>query len=240
MTHRDDTLHPAPARRSRQAQQATQDRIKEWILEEGLQTGDPLPTESELVELLGIGRNSVREALKALQALSIIEIRHGFGTYVGTSSLDAFTDALVFRGRKSLRGDGRDVREIVEVRQALEVGLIGQLIGAVDDAAVERLRERLGDLERDAEHDDARASADRAFHEQLFAPLGNRLMMQLLRVFWDVYRDLAVELDSADLDFVCIVEDHRAIYEAVAARDAEAATKAMADHFRGIRERLNP
>lgn len=224
--------------RSRQSQQAIENRIKELILERGLDTGDPMPTEAELVEELNISRNSVREALKALQALGIIEIRHGFGTYVGDCSLDALTGALVFRGRKSLRGDRQDLYDIIDLRQALEVGLVGQLMDVVDDEAVGRLRACLDDLRLHAGKGEAGDNADRAFHEQLYAALGNQLMSQLLRVFWDVYHDLSGD-GAPQLDPDDIVAVHEAIYDAVAARDAARASRTMSEHFRGIRERLH-
>lgn len=228
----------SPANKSRQSQQAIQDRIKELILEQGLAAGDPMPTEAELVERLGISRNSVREALKALQAVDIVEIHHGFGTYVGGCSLDPFADALVFRGRRSLRGNRHDLYEIVDLRQALEAGLVGQLISVVDDGDLRKLSAALDDLALHAGQGDAGDDADRAFHEQLFAPLDNQLMSQLLRVFWDVYHDLSHELAPSGLDPAGIVESHRAIYDAVAARDSARAVAAVHDHFSGIRQRI--
>jgi DNA-binding FadR family transcriptional regulator len=228
----------APANRSRQAQQAIQNRIKGLILERGLATGDAMPTESELVDHLGVGRNSVREALKALQAVDIVEVRHGFGTYVGACSLDPFAEALVFRGRRSLSGNRHDLHEILDLRQALEAGLIGRLVAVVDDSDLRELKARLDELSVHAGQADAGDEADRAFHEQLYAPLGNPLMSQLLRVFWDVCHDLSHELAPSGLDPDGIVEGHRAIYDAVAARDGARAVAAVHDHFGGIRTRI--
>jgi DNA-binding FadR family transcriptional regulator len=228
----------SPANRSRQAQRAIQDSIKELILEQRLNTGDPMPTEAELMERLGISRNSVREALKALQAMDIVEIRHGFGTYVGDCSLDPFADALIFLGRKSLRGDRRDLYEIIDLRQALEVGLVGQLVSVVTDGDLAKLAKRLDELAACAGQGTAGDDADRAFHEQLYAPLNNQLMSQLLRVFWDVYHDLSAELPPGDIKAKSILDGHREIYEAVAARDGARAAVAIHGHFRGIRERV--
>lgn len=67
-------------------------RIKELILDRALGPGDPLPTEAELMELFAAGRVSVREALKALQAMNVVEIRRGFGTFVGSLSLTPFAE----------------------------------------------------------------------------------------------------------------------------------------------------
>lgn len=228
----------SPANRSRQAQRAIQDNIKELIIERRLKTGDPMPTEAELMEQLGISRNSVREALKALQAMDIVEIRHGFGTYVGDCSLDPFADALAFRGRKSLQGDRQDLYEIIDLRQALEAGLVGQLVAVVTDSDLEKLAGRLADLVACAGQGEAGDNADRAFHEQLYAPLNNQLMSQLLRVFWDVYHDLSAELPPGGVEYQSILDGHREIYEAVAARDGARAAVAVHEHFRGIRERV--
>ncbi|MGH2843181.1 MAG: FadR/GntR family transcriptional regulator [Solirubrobacteraceae bacterium] len=228
----------AQSGRSRQAQRAIEEAIKERILLDRLQTGDPIPTESEFVEELGISRNSVREALKALQAVDIVEIRHGYGTYVGGGSLDPLADALVFRGRKALH-DTREINEIVDVREALEVGFIGHVATIIDRAELDRLADRLEDLRIHAGPGDAGERADRAFHDELYAPLRNQLMSQLLRVFWDVYHALSPQLSVAPQDRIDIIAGHEAIYAAVAAHDAENATVAMRKHFAGIRHRLD-
>lgn len=71
--------------------------IESFILEEHLQPGDPLPTENELCERLGVSRSSVREALRQLQALDIVTVHQGRGTYVGEMSLRPFAQMMVLR-----------------------------------------------------------------------------------------------------------------------------------------------
>ena len=130
----------SPARFSAQIRShALQTRIMDLILEQGLDVGDALPTESELSAALGVGRNTVRESLKVLQALGVIEIRHGFGMFVAPNNFTALTDGLAFRGRLSLRHRGEEAMELIDVRQALESGLIGSAIDLMTD-------EHLGDL----------------------------------------------------------------------------------------------
>jgi DNA-binding transcriptional regulator YhcF (GntR family) len=110
--------------RTEEVQQA----IKQLILERGLASGDPMPTEFELVEELDVSRNSLREALKALQAVGIVEIRHGFGMYVGSMSLGALVDELTFHARMSKRQGRDDLAHLVDVREVLERGLVEQVI----------------------------------------------------------------------------------------------------------------
>ena len=126
-----------PARFSAQARlRALQADIMDLILERELEAGDPLPTENELSAVLGVGRNTLRESLKVLQALGVIEIRHGFGMFVAPNNFDALADGLTFRGRLSLRHHGQEALQLVDVRQALESGLIAR---AMDLMTAERL-----------------------------------------------------------------------------------------------------
>src|SRR3954470_12970789 len=101
-----------------------QERIKKLIIDRRLPSGAPLPTEPELMEYLGGSRNSVREALKALQAMRIVEIRHGFGTYVGPLTLEPFVEGVAFRAAVRHHQGESSLYELMEVREALEAGLL--------------------------------------------------------------------------------------------------------------------
>jgi DNA-binding FadR family transcriptional regulator len=228
-----------PARFSAQARlRALQSDIMELILERELEAGDPLPTENELSAALGVGRNTLRESLKVLQALGVIEIRHGFGMFVAPSNFDALTDGLTFRGRLSLRHHGQEALQLVDVRQALEAGLIG---GAMDQmtpeqlAAVEESVRRMESLAGAGEHF---VQADADFHRRLFEPLNNELLISLLGVFWKVYRRIHIELGTDTVDLVEEAALHRGIYEAVAASDKVLAAERLSSHFDGIRRRI--
>ncbi len=93
------------------------------------------------MEDLGVSRNSVREALKALQALDIVEIRHGYGTYVGQASLTPLVDGLTFRTLALLGDDAHALGEILQVREVLEEGLIRRITPPLTDADLDALEE---------------------------------------------------------------------------------------------------
>ncbi|MFE9764426.1 FadR/GntR family transcriptional regulator [Streptomyces sp. NPDC005808] len=116
-----------------------QREVMQLILDRGLRAGAPLPTETELMEDLGVSRNSVREALKALQALDIVDIRHGYGTYVGEASLTPLVDGLTFRTLARPGDDASALAEILQVREVLEEGLIRRVAGTLSEAELDRL-----------------------------------------------------------------------------------------------------
>lgn len=228
----------APRQIATRMSRAIQDELMDLILARGLQPGELLPTEPDLVEELGVSRNSVREALKALQALDIVEIRHGHGTYVGRFSLDPLTNGLTFR---TLQGMGRDVRaigEILEVREVLEDGLIRRVAGSIPDEDLEALGLVVKAMTARAKAGETFPDEDREFHDLLYRSLDNQLIGQLLRAFWTVFNRVSNQLGGHDQDPAETARRHRAIYLALRDHDVERAQKAMADHFRNIDSRV--
>lgn len=214
--------------------QVVQERIKRFIIDRGYQPGDPLPAEAELARELGVSRPSLREAMKALQAVGVVEPRHGSGTYVGQFSLGRLTDGLAFRARIDLRQRGSSARtlsELLQLRQVVESGLLAS-VAAVLTA------DQLADLETIVSRMEARAARgeffpeeDWAFHEALYRPLGNQLLLELVQAFWDVFALLSDEVPPSAESPVTIAAGHRRILDALRQGDADAAAQAMTDHF---------
>jgi DNA-binding FadR family transcriptional regulator len=233
MTPADRTVRPRPSRAVE-----VQEAVKGIILERRLAVGDPLPTESELMGELGISRNSVREALKALQAVGIVEIRHGFGMFVGRMSLNGLVDELAFHSRVTLR-EGRDaLGHLIEIREVLESGLVQRLIDRHRDADLSPLTSVMERMDAEARDGDVSPEVDRLFHEVLYRPMGNPLVVQLLGAFWDVYHELRDDLAEPVETPDDVARRHRDIYLAVARADKTAAAGAMRAHFDGVRNRL--
>ncbi|MVO84362.1 FCD domain-containing protein [Streptomyces sp. p1417] len=215
-----------------------QREVTQLILDRRLRPGALLPTEAELMEQLGVSRNSVREALKALQALDIVEIRHGYGTYVGEASLTPLTDGLTFRTLVKIADDTHALAEILQVRAVLEQGLIREVAARLTDPELSDLEDLVARMEGSAAAGEAFPDLDREFHEALYRPLGNALVPQLLGAFWNVFHRVAgVRGWSSDPAPDITVRRHRDIVTALRAGDVGAAQRAMADHFRGIEAR---
>ncbi|PSK99031.1 GntR family transcriptional regulator [Murinocardiopsis flavida] len=209
-----------------------QDRIIDLILDRGFAPGAAMPSEPRLVEELGASRNSVREALRALHTLGIVEIRHGYGTFVGQAPLTAFAPGLLYSTRQSVRSDPAALGELLEVRRILEATLIEQVVERADDAFLAELDDAVTAM--DAE---GLSSADRNFHQLLYRPLHNRFAGQLIELFWVVYHQVESELEPAG-DPEEIRRGHRGIVDAVRAGDPAAAKAAMTRHFTDIEARV--
>lgn len=212
-----------------------QRRLLDVILELRLQPGDPLPTEQDLLSEIGVARNSLREAIKTLQALGIVEIRHGSGTYLRASTFDPLIDMLEFRATLSMQSDRREARELLHLREALETGLLPIAVAQIRPDDLDRLSREV-ELMRAAPDRRVIKEHDSEFHEVLYASLGNRTLTALLAAFWRVNTDTFIK-DSQN-DLATTAAAHLRIYEAVAAGDADEAVVAMRAHFGPLRAQL--
>ena len=215
------------------------EQVKSLILAGDLHAGDPLPTEQQLMSRLGVGRHPLREAMKALEAVGIVEIRHGHGTYVGSLSLRSLEDGLAFRMTQSMAGDLKDVRDVLDVREALEVGMADRVIERYRGEGLERLGEIVQTMEEMADRGETFAEQDLEFHRTLYEPLDNQLIIDLLGVFWRTFAEVNARLPGDHYTPSDAARWHRNLLQAIEQNSSDRFTRAMKDHFTGIRMRFD-
>lgn len=221
------------------ATEIAMDRIRQYILVNQLQPGDPIPTENELCATLGVSRSSVREAIRTLCALDIIDVRHGIGTFVGQLSLKPLVDGMVFRGVLSPGSEFEALREVVEVRTALDLSVAETLVAVMTDDPADDLVRLVDEMERLASAGVSFADQDRAFHTALIARLKNSLLEQLVAAFWDIHATVLPHLGVATpSDISQTVLAHRAILNAARAGDADSYRAAVLEHYAPLRNVL--
>ena len=214
--------------------QSVQEALKDYVVRNGFKPGDALPSESELGRQLGVSRTSVREAIRSLATIGILESRRGSGVYVGSFSFDPLLESLPY----GLMLDTEAIADLLDVRCTLEVAL-------ADRVVARRTPEQLGDLRANLQRFRAAAESgspldgpDREFHQILARNLDNRVLKGLIDVFWRTYNRAAQSIDLMNVDPLATYRDHVAIYEALAAGDAAAARVTIDRHFDGIRSLL--
>lgn len=215
-------------------------QIKDYILANRLQPGDLLPTEAKLCSTLGVSRSSIRESMRTLAALDIIEVRHGYGTYVGRLSLAPLVEGLVFRGVLGLENHYSALREVVEVREALDLAVAEQIVSALKGNSDPELDDLVSAMERKNKRGEGFAQEDHAFHSRLLSHIDNGLIGQLVTAFWEVntvvYPLLGLE-PAADLEST--VAAHGLMLRAAVAGDLEAYRDAVLRHYQPLKTVLD-
>lgn len=220
------------------------DRITNLILERGLRPGDPMPTEVELCELMGVSRSSIREAMRTLAALDIVEVRHGTGTFVGHLSLEPLVYSIALRSSISPGESNSALREVVSIRQALDLGYAPTICAALTHEAQSTLERLVNEMIELAERGESFAVPDRQFHRLLLEHSGNHLMADLVDTFWAVHTQLLNSQNVATREeLVVTAKAHAEMLQAAQSGDVAAFRKAVNRHYDpllGLLERSEP
>jgi DNA-binding FadR family transcriptional regulator len=216
-----------------------QHRIERYIIESGSRPGDALPSQQEMARALGISMPSLREAMKSLEALGVVEVRQGSGTFVGRFSFDALVDGLAFRIRLESGANMRTITELLEIRMILEQTYVRHVVSVTSESHLAGLYALVERMDALAARGVDFPGEDWLFHELLYRPVNNAMLEMLVRAFWDLAAMVRSEFDVAPVDPAVTATEHRAIVDAIALRDPDRAAMAMAAHFQGIRIVLN-
>ena len=169
--------------KSQRTVDAVVERLEERILDGTFCDGDLLPSEEQLAVQLGVGRRSVREALKVLETKGLVEVRMGVGTIVRRNDLDSFLEALARNVRSYLSINRADAEHVAGLRLLLEGAALERLATVPDDGRVERLAEAVTGQRQAVAANDPSAYQEWhfRFHYEIADALDNPLISMILK-----------------------------------------------------------
>ncbi|CAH0236373.1 HTH-type transcriptional regulator LutR [Microbacterium sp. Bi98] len=201
--------------------------LRALIADGELRPGDRLPSEGELCETLGVSRGSLREAIRMLAALGVLETRHGSGSYVSElRAADLIGSLSLTVGLLPMAG----VLELTELRRVLEPHAAALAAARIDAATIETLSGVLDEIEASDDFED-HSRLDHAFHMTISEVAGNDALTSLIDVLRSRSRAYRIP-DAGDAAELKLHSDagHRAILRGLAAADPVAASAAASAH----------
>jgi GntR family transcriptional repressor for pyruvate dehydrogenase complex len=213
--------------------------LLDYLLSGALKPGDRLPPERRLSEALGMGRSTVREALKALTVVGLIDVRQGDGTYLKKADSTLLPRVIEWG---LLLGEKKTM-DLVETRQRLEIIIAELAAERRDEQGLVELRQTLNEMHRTTTDYQAFAEADIAFHFQLAKMTRNTVLQDILSSIRALLRAWIVRTIEPDgsrgsSPRELAVREHTPIFEAVERGDPQAAATAMRSHMEAAAGRL--
>lgn len=215
------------------------EQIKELISRGELNPGQRIPSERELASFLGVSRPSVREAIMVLEAMGFLESRQGGGTYVRSLADVTMADPLA---NMVERRDPRMLHALTEVRIGLETWSAYLAAKRAEDSEIEHLRELYQIMVEQAGKGGWDAEIDAEFHLTITAASHNTLQVHVLNTIQSLFQTTIMvalsEFYSKEGYIELLLNHHREIMEAIAARDPERARDKMMEHLTLVEEKL--
>jgi GntR family transcriptional repressor for pyruvate dehydrogenase complex len=205
-------------------------QIKDMIDKGILKKGDKLPSERALVEQLQISRTSIREALRALEVIGLIDCRQGEGNYIKASFQDNLFEPLsiMFMLEESNQDD------IWELRKIMEVEASGLAANKITDEQLQELKE-ITQRFMNCEDEDINVEIDKEFHYKIAECSGNILIFNILKTVSTLVDHFIV--DARRLILVqeknkkILLDQHNSVYLAIEKHSSAAARQAMREHL---------
>ena len=212
--------------RNKPLAQIAADHIVDYIMNGTVKKGERLPSEGELMEMLGVGRGTIREAIKILASLRVVEIRRGVGTFV-CENMGVSEDPLGFQ---YIEDKYKIVLDTLELRMLIEPSLAAK---AAKNATLQQISEigRLCDLvEEKINNKEDYLNEDRMFHTKIAESSDNLVISNLLPIIHGSIA-LLMETNKKALTKETVIT-HRRIYEAIKEHNEKEAYDAMEEHLR--------
>jgi GntR family transcriptional regulator, transcriptional repressor for pyruvate dehydrogenase complex len=204
-------------------------QIEAFILEK-LHPGDKLPAERELAELLGVSRSSIRDAMRRLELMGLVEPRQGAGTVVREISPDALVSPLanVIQHKRQLVG------ELLDFRRMLEPPVAARAATHASDGDIREMEEILRRQGLKVRGGELAVEEDSEFHYRIAMASGNTVVLKVVDVVMDLLRETRERSLQSEGRPQKSLAGHRKILAAIRRRDATGAQEAMRQHIADV------
>ena len=209
------------------------DYIRDYIVNHKLRSGDALPSEGQIAKDLGISRSSVREAVRALESLGVLDVRHGNGLFVRGLNYDAVLTFLSY----SVMFEPSALLDLLRVRKLVESGIMPEVVRRIQPDELDKCRQIFTEWEANLNAGLPYSEQDRLFHQMLYQVAGNQMLADLADVFWIAYRNAEANTIPAARKGMSVLARHREILQAIEAKDVDQAQELIAGD-RELEERL--
>jgi GntR family transcriptional regulator, transcriptional repressor for pyruvate dehydrogenase complex len=197
-----------------------------------LQPGDKLPSERELAELLAVSRSSIRDAIRSLELLGMVEPRQGAGTVVREISADSVVNPLA----TLLTRQRQSVTELLDFRKMLEPPLAARAATHASAEEVGEMEEILRRQEEKLRRGEIPVEEDTEFHYSIAMAAENSVVLKVLDVLMDLLRETRERSLQVEGRPQKSLAGHRRILSAIKRRDPAAAEAAMGRHIEDVEE----
>ena len=211
------------------------DVITAQIREGKIKPGDKIPGERVLANTFNVSRPSIRQALKALEFLGVLEIRHGTTTTLKTSSADLFINPLKYISILY----NVDIYELFEARKIIEVAMAKKAAQHATPDDIKKMQCCLEKAENNLNDPNIFLFAEKDFHECIFNASGNRLLTAMINSLNIVLIESRKETIKTFTNLKVSFDMHYRIFDAIKKQDIKAAGKAMLAHLEDVEKRLN-
>lgn len=207
-------------------------QIKALILEGKLQPGDKLMSERDMAEKMQVGRSAVREAFRALEAMRIIEIKPGEGTYIRKANPDYLVEAISLL----LSSEDHATRELMELRKILEGECAYLAALHRTNGDLEIMKQQLNDMKKEVQQGHLGYDSDMSFHFSIYKATGNALIFKLMSALRDTVRHALREVLQELMRIEPTIpqhlyDEHVTVYQAIEKGEPKIARDAMRKHL---------
>jgi GntR family transcriptional repressor for pyruvate dehydrogenase complex len=223
-------LKYAPLKKKRLYEEVA-DQLKKTIFKGDLEPGDQLPPERELSEMFNVGRPTIREALRTLSVLGLIDSNPGFkGSVVKKINLSQYLDAMSDQFAWMIQADEQSFEQMSEARKYIELGIAHAVAQQADEKDFAELEQDLDELETVVNDPKKYLQGAVAFHFKLARMSNNRIYHMIWKLFYDICVKEASIMKGMYDPVLRLLEANRVMLDAIKSRDPDKIDKAMKFH----------